>query len=346
MMARSCAMRTILHVDLDAFYSSIEQRDRPELRVKPVIVGGDPESRGVVATASYEARKFGVHSAMATRTALRLCPHGILIHPRFDVYRRVSGELHELFQALTPLVEPVAFDEAYLDITERVSSPERAGAAARSLKDWIRAKTDLTASIGVATNKLVAKIASDWRKPDGLTIVRTGEEREFLAPLQVNRLLGIGPQTEKRLHAAGIELVAQLADAAPEWLAARFGPGGLQWQRMAQGVDERAVVPDRELKQISRERTFPRDISNRNALEGALNELVDELIPSLREALPARTLTLKLRYEDLAIVTRRRTPGTVVTEDVLRPEAQRLLRESWDGRPLRLLGLGISNFIP
>jgi DNA polymerase-4 len=339
-------MRTIMHVDLDAFYSSIEQRDHPELRGKPVVVGGHPDARGVVATASYEARRFGVHSAMPTRTALRLCPNAILVRPRFDVYGAVSAQLHDLFAALTPLIEPIALDEAFLDVSALLPSPAEAAETARALKQRIHAETGLTGSIGVAVNKLVAKVASDRQKPDGLTIVLPGEERTFLAPLPVRSLFGIGPRTEQRLAEAGISRVADLAAASPDWLVARFGHPGLEWQRMAQGIDERAVVPDRELKQISRERTFPRDIAGHEELYAALEALTGELTPALRDAPPARTFTLKLRYADLTIVTRRRTPGVVVTAAVLAPGARQLFDESWDGRPLRLIGLGVSNFIP
>lgn len=339
-------MRTIMHVDLDAFYSSIEQRDNPDLRDKPVVVGGNPDARGVVATASYEARRYGIHSAMPTRTALRLCPEAILVHPRFAVYRDVSEQLRDLFLALTPLIEPISLDEAFLDVSSLVSSPEEAEGTARALKRQIQETTRLTASIGIAANKLVAKVASDRQKPDGLTIVPAGTEPAFLAPLPVRRLFGIGPRTEERLREAGIDRVSQLAAAEPDWLIARFGQSGLEWQRMAQGIDDRPVNPDRELKQISRERTFPRDVSTRGELRAVLIRLADELAPALRDALPARTFTLKLRYADLTIVTRRRTPGTVVTAEVLGPGVLDLFEESWDGRPLRLMGLGVSNFIP
>ncbi|HEX8917665.1 MAG TPA: DNA polymerase IV, partial [Chloroflexota bacterium] len=216
---------------------------------------------------------------------------------------------------------------------------------ARALKRRVHEETGLTASIGIAINKLVAKVASDRQKPDGLTIVPAGQEQAFLAPLPVRSLFGVGPRTERRLQEGGIERISQLAEARPEWLIARFGPSGLEWQRMAQGMDERPVMPDRELKQISRERTFPRDISRREELRSALEALTAELIPALRNAPPARTFTLKLRYADLRIITRRRTPDTIVTAEVLAPGALRLFEESWDGRPLRLLGLGISNFI-
>ena len=338
-------MRTIMHVDLDAFYSSIEQRDNPALRGKPVIVGGDPEARGVVMTASYEARRFGVGSAIPTRTALRLCPQAILVPPRFSEYGKVSRQLHELFSTLTPLVEPLALDEAYLDVSAHFDSPPDAEGLAGELKRQIRDHTELSASIGVATNKLVAKVASDRQKPDGLTIVPLGEERAFLAALPVRSLHGIGPRTEQRLRAAKIERVEQLAEAAPGWLVARFGSSGLEWQRLAQGVDERRVTPDRELKQISRERTFPRDIARRDALCHFVEELATELAPALAHSRPARTFTLKLRYADLSIITRRRTPGVIVTADVLIPGALQLFETSWDGRPLRLMGLGVSNFV-
>jgi DNA polymerase IV len=244
-------MPTIMHVDLDAFYSSIEQRDRPELRGKPVVVGGDPDARGVVATASYEARRFGIHSAMPSRTARRLCPEAIFLPPRFAVYREVSRQLHELFLELTSLVEPIALDEAFLDVSSLVDSHLEAEGVARGLKRRIAEETSLTASVGVASNKLVAKLASDRQKPDGLTIVPPGQERAFLAPLPVRSLFGIGPRTEERLVAAGITQVSQLADADPGWLVARFGQSGLEWQRLAQGIDERPVEARRELKQAS-----------------------------------------------------------------------------------------------
>jgi DNA polymerase-4 len=338
-------MRTIMHVDLDAFYSSIEQRDRPELRGKPVIVGGSPEERGVVATASYEARRHGVHSAMPMRTALRLCPQAIRVPPRFSVYHAVSEQVHALFRELTPVVEPISLDEAFLDVSAGFSAPSAAEACANALKRRIRAETELTGSIGIGTNKLVAKVASDRHKPDGLTIVPAGGEQEFLAPLPVRRLFGIGPRTEERLRAAGIEYVAQLAEARAEWLVARFGQSGLEWRQMARGIDERPVMPDRALKQVSRERTFPSDIGERDELRGILQALATELVPALAEAPPARTVTLKLRYADFSIVTRRRTPDTIITAELLRAGAARLFEEGWDGRPLRLMGLGISNFI-
>lgn len=334
-----------MHVDLDAFYSSIEQRDHPEWRGKPVIVGGDPDARGVVATASYEARRFGVHSAMPTRTAMRLCPQGILVRPRFPVYGEVSRQLRGIFLELTPLIEPISLDEAFLDVSALLPSPLDAEPVARELKARIRRETELTASVGVAANKLVAKVASDREKPDGLTMVPPGEEADFLGPLPVRRLFGIGPRSEERLRAAGIERVDALAAAAPEWLVARFGQTGLEWQRMAQGIDDRPVSPDRELKQISRERTFPRDIGRREELREIVESLAEELRPALQNAPPARTLTLKLRYPDLSIATRRHTPGAVITEGTLTSGALQLFDEGWDGRPLRLMGLGISNFV-
>jgi len=338
-------MRAIFHVDLDAFYSSIEQRDRPELRGKPVVVGGDPDARGVVATASYEARRFGIQSAMPCRTARRLCPDAIFVTPGFDVYRAVSSQLRELFRELTEIIEPISLDEAFLDVSTLARDQGEYETVARRLKERIRDETDLTASIGVAANKLVAKVASDFRKPDGLTVVPAGREREFLAPLPVRRLFGIGPRSEERLAAAGLHRVAQLAAADSGWLVSRFGQVGLEWQRLARGIDDRPVEPDRELKQISRELTFPRDLGEREDLLRVLSELVRDLIPALRDAPPGRTLTLKMRYADWTTVTRRRTPGTVVTERILAELAPRLFGECWNERPLRLMGLGISNFV-
>jgi DNA polymerase-4 len=338
-------MRTIMHVDLDAFYSSIEQRDRPELRGKPVVVGGDPDGRGVVATASYEARRFGVHSAMPCRTARRLCPQAIFVRPRFDAYRGVSQQIHRMFAELTPLVEPIALDEAFLDVSSLVRAPEEAVQPAHELKRRIHEATSLTASVGVASNKLVAKVASERQKPDGLTIVRSGDEQSFLALLPVRSLFGIGPRSEERLKAAGITKVSQLARADRGWLVAHFGQTGLEWQRMAQGIDGRPVEPDRELKQVSRETTFARDLVERQELHAVLEELIGDLAPALRASPPARTFVLKLRYADWSTVTRRQTPGTIVTHEVLAARAPQLFDESWDGRPLRLMGVAASNFI-
>jgi DNA polymerase-4 len=282
---------------------------------------------------------------MPTRTALRLCPQGILVHPRFAVYGEVSRQLRAVFLALTPVIEPISLDEAFLDISALVGSPTEGRAVALDLKRRVQAETELTASIGIAANKLVAKVASDRDKPDGLTIVPRGEEAAFLAPLPVRRLFGIGPRTEERLRSAGIERVEQLAGASPQWLVGRFGQSGLEWQRMAQGVDDRPVLPDRELKQISRERTFPHDLDGREELRRAVSLLAEELLPSLQDAPPARTITLKMRYPDLSIATRRHTPGVIIGADTLSSGALRLFEESWDGRPLRLMGLGISNFV-
>lgn len=338
-------MRTIMHVDLDAFYSSIEQRDRPELRGKPVVVGGDPDARGVVATASYEARRFGVHSAMPCRTARRLCPQAIFLRPRFGVYRAVSRQIQEVFVDLTPLVEPIALDEAFLDVSSLVNAPGEAEEVALALKRRIRETTNLTASVGVAPNKLAAKVASERQKPDGLTVVPPGQERAFLAPLPVRSLFGIGPRTEERLAVAGVTQVSQLAAADPAWLVARFGQSGLEWQRLAQGIDDRPVEPQRELKQASRERTFPRDVEGREELHSILEGLVADLVPALQAAPPARTVTLKLRYADWTTITRRQTPGTIVTEEILARVAPQLFEASWDGRPLRLMGVAVSNFL-
>jgi DNA polymerase-4 len=283
---------------------------------------------------------------MPCRTARRLCPAAIFLLPRFEVYREVSRQLHEEFLDLTPLVEPIALDEAYLDITTLVDRHQEADGAARGLKRRILEETSLSASIGVASNKLVAKVASERQKPDGLTIVLAGEERDFLATLPVRSLLGIGPQSEKRLLAVGITHVSQLAAADSGWLVARLGQTGLEWQRLAQGIDDRPVEPGRELKQASRERTFPRDVAGKEELRGILEGLVADLMPALHSAPPARTFTLKLRYADWTTVTRRTTPGTIVTSEVLARLVPQLFEESWDGRPLRLMGLGVSNFIP
>ncbi|MBV9279112.1 MAG: DNA polymerase IV, partial [Chloroflexi bacterium] len=299
----SGAGRTIIHVDLDAFYSSVEQRDRPELRGRPVVVGGDPDGRGVVATASYEARRFGVRSAMPCRTARRLCPGAIFVRPRFEVYRGVSEQVMAIFGQVTDLIEPVALDEAFLDVSAVVADEPGAEGIGRALKDQIRAATSLTASLGIAGNKLVAKVASDFHKPDGLTLVKPGEERRFLSPLPVRTLWGVGPRAEERLHRAGIKTAGALADAAEGAVLARFGRLGLGWQRLARGVDDRPVTPSTPRRQLSRERTFASDVRDAAELHVALRTMAEEIAALMEGRQPARTATLKLRYADFSTVT-------------------------------------------
>lgn len=308
--------RTIVHADMDAFYASVEQLDRPELKGKPVVVGGPPESRGVVAAASYEARRFGVRSAMPMREALRRCPEAVRVAPRFDRYRELSQQVMSIFRSVTPLVEPLSLDEAFLDVTEQLARFESCEALARYLKLEVKRVTGLTVSIGVGANKTVAKIASDMRKPDGLVVVPPGEEAAFLAPLPTRSLSGIGPKAEARLAAAGIGTVGQLAVADPVVVGTLFGSRGSFVQAMAAGLDERPVEPVYERKSVGAERTFPRDLSDGPELRTEIARIAEEVAGRLaRHGVKARVIGLKLRYRNFRTITRQ-TSLPEPTDDV------------------------------
>ena len=297
--ARVNAMRHIIHADLDAFYAAVEQLDNPDLRGKPVMVGGSPESRGVVATASYEARVFGVHSAMPMATAVRHCPQGIIVRPRFDRYRDMSRRVMEIFRDLTDLVEPLSLDEAYLDITSLVEEGRPAIGVAIDLKRRVKEETQLNVSIGLGTSKSVAKIASDLEKPDGLVVVPPGDELEFLAPLPVGKLWGIGPKTAERLHQDGIMTVGDLASQPDEWYARKFGKRAQGIRAKAIGQDEDPVKTERSPKSISAETTFPADISDPAELRETLNRLAFNVAGQLgKKEVKGRTVTVKLRLSD------------------------------------------------
>ncbi len=340
-------MRHILHADFDAFYASVEQLDKPELRGKPVVVGGSAEGRGVVASASYEAREFGVRSAMPMRTAQRLCPEAIRVGARFNRYREISQGVMSIFRDLTPLVEPLSLDEAYLDVTEVVDQGHRPAAIASSLKRRVKEELGLTISVGAATSKSVAKIASEMDKPDGLTVVAPGDERVFLAPLPIRDLWGVGPKTAERLTAEGIETIADIAQCDGEWLRDRFGRHGVQMQRLALGLDDSPVVVQRETKSVSAETTFAQDISDPEALQEVVNRLSQRVSQQLRrKQLQGRTVKLKLRLSDFTTFTRQRTlPRAVQSADDLSQSAGELLRaELYGRRRFRLVGVGVSGF--
>ena len=339
--------RTILHVDMDAFYAAVEERDRPELRGKPVIIGADPKGgagRGVVSTASYAARKFGVSSAMPISTAYRLCPQGVFISPDMAKYSGVSKEIRTVFEAYTDLVEPISVDEAFLDVTASVRLFGDGEAIGRRIKAAIRATTKLTASVGVASAKLIAKIASDLKKPDGLVVVPPGTERQFLAPLPVRRLWGIGPKMEERLAKLGVHTIGQLADAK---ITRLLGTHGLDLQRLARGEDDREVIADRgRAKSVSVEHTFETDEGDPRRLRRTLLHLADELSRRLRaETLEGRTITLKYRDEAFKTTTHARSrsmPTNVASE--LFAAALELFGEVHGSRDVRLLGVGVSGF--
>ena len=341
------SVRHVLHADLDAFYAAVEVLDNPDLAGKAVMVGGDPENRGVVATASYEARAFGVHSAMPMRTAVRLCPHGIIIHPRFDRYRQLSRAVMDVFHEFTELVEPLSLDEAYLDITELVDAGRLPLAVALELKSRVHENTGLTLSVGAGTSKSVAKIASDLHKPDCLIVVAPGEEREFLAPLAVGKLWGIGPKTGQRLKADGIETIGDLAAQSTGWFQRRFGKRALDVRAKALGEDREQVHTERESKSVSAESTFATDLSGEDNLYPQLTRLAGRVAQHLEgKQLKGKTVTVKARLADFTTFTRQTTlPYPTGSGDVILETAWRLFsRELTPERSFRLLGVGVSGF--
>ena len=342
-------MRHIIHADLDAFYATVEQLDNPELRGKAVLVGGRPEGRGVVATASYEARKFGVHSAMPMRTAVRRCPEGIIVPPRFARYKELSDQVMEVFRDLTELVEPMSLDEAYLDITGSVDPDQGRWplGIALDLKRRVLDDTGLTLSVGVATSKSVAKIASDLDKPDGLVVVPPGDEAEFLEPLAVGKLWGIGPKTAAKLNSDGVETIGQLAAQPLSWFARTFGVRAESVRHKSMGIDDEPVHTERATKSVSSETTFPGDQGDESELRGTLERLAEGVAKSLeRKGLKGRTVTVKLRLADFTTFTRQATLPTATNDETpIKETAWRLLlAELEPERTFRRLGVGVSNF--
>lgn len=337
----------ILHVDMDAFYAAVEERDHPELQGQPVIVGGVAEKRGVVAAANYVVRSFGVHSAMPTSTALKLCPHVVLMPVRMNHYAEVSRSLREIFFRYTPLVEPLALDEAFLDVSgsERLfGSPED---MAQELKQVIHDELGLVASVGVAPNKFLAKLASDLEKPDGLVVIARENIQQVLDPLPVGRIWGVGKATGKTFERLGIRTIGELRERSPGDLESRFGKMGVQIWSLAHGIDSRAVIPDREAKSISNETTFATDIDDMEILESWLMELTEQVARRLRRSgMRARTVQIKVRYHDFETFTRSNSfsESTTSTQEIWR-SAVKMLKERLPARPLciRLLGLGVSN---
>jgi DNA polymerase-4 len=339
--------RKIIHVDMDAFYASVEQRDQPELKGKPVIVGWLGE-RSVVCAASYEARKFGVHSAMPASRARRLCPQAVFIGPSFEKYTAVSRQIRTIFERHTPLVEPLSLDEAYLDVTEELTGLPTATAAAQRIREEIREETSLTASAGVAPNKFLAKIASDWRKPDGLFVIRPHEVERFLPPLAVRKLPGVGPATEKALAEMGVTLVAHLLELELSRLTERLGSFGERLWELARGIDESPVVSSRPRKSLSAEDTFPRDLT-REEVAVELARIAEKVWSGIeRKSLTGRTVTVKLRSGDFKTFTRRLTPDVppASEDDLLRIAVELLGRFPFpDTTRFRLAGVGLSNFV-
>lgn len=345
---RSTDGHVILHVDMDAFYASVEERDHPELAGKPVIVGGTPEGRGVVAAANYVAREFGVHSAMPAATAKRLCPHAVFLRSRMAYYAEISEQIHSVFKQYTPQVEPLSLDEAFLDVTGSEPLFGPAANIGRRIKQDIRDRLNLVASVGVAPNKFLAKIASDLKKPDGFVVVEPGKVQEFLDPLPVSRLWGVGKVTGRVFDRLGIHKIGQLRRKPIELLRHHFGNAAEHLQQLSQGIDERPVVPEQEAKSISHEKTFARDLVDPEVMRAWLLELSEQVGCRLRRrGLKGRTVHLKVRFDDFHTITRAQTlpQSTDVTQEVWQT-ADRMLAERMPPRRLnvRLLGVGISGF--
>jgi DNA polymerase IV len=338
-------MRRILHLDMDAFYASVEQRDDPSLRGRPVAVGGDAQKRGVVAAASYEARAFGVRSAMPMSRAVRLCPSLVVVRPDFTKYRAVSQQVFELFRAVTPLVEPLSLDEAYLDVTENAWGEPLGMNVARRLKESITAATGLTASAGVAPNKFLAKIASGWQKPDGLTVIAPERVEHFLRGLPVDALWGVGPVTARKLRDRGITKLVDVRGADGTLLREAVGSLADWLQQLARGEDDRLVVPDYEPKSSGSENTYERDLLDIATIRGELTQMAGQAAAWLtRRALYARTVTIKVRYDDFTTITRSHSAAPTRDDESIRSRAVALLDKTEAGsRPIRLLGVSVHN---
>ena len=330
---------------MDAFYASVEQRDRPELRGQPVAVGGAPDKRGVVAAASYEARAFGVRSAIPMSRAVRLCPSLIIVRPDFTKYRAVSQQVFALFRTVTPLVEPLSLDEAYLDVTENAWGETLGMNVARRLKADIRATTGLTASAGVAPNKFLAKIASGWQKPDGLTVIAPERVEHFLHGLPVDALWGVGPVTARKLRERGIAKLTDVRGADPAVLRDAVGSLGDWLQQLARGHDDRPVVAEYEPKSSGSENTFERDLTELATIQEEISEMAGHAAGWLaRRELYARTITIKVRYNDFTTITRSHSEAATRDEDDIRRRAVALLDKTEAGRrPIRLLGVSVHN---
>lgn len=340
--------RRVLHCDMDCFYAAVHMRDDPALAGKPVVIGGRPEGRGVVAAASYEARRYGIHSAMPSSRAVRLCPEVIFIPPDFRRYHRESEKIFAIYHEITPVVQAVSIDEAYLDVTNHLGEHASATELARAIKLRVREERGLTVSVGVGPSRLIAKIASDFGKPDGLTVVPPRKVLAFLEPLPVRRLHGVGPATERVLAEMGVETVGQLRGMEVEALTARFGRHGRVLHEYALGIDERPVETERERKSLSSETTYNRDLVDPALMAAELEKLALEVAQGLKKRdISGCTVTIKVRYDDFTTVTRSKTflfplqeagPLAACAKDLLsKTEAAK--------RPVRLLGVGVSTLV-
>lgn len=340
-------IRKVIHIDMDAFYASIEQRDNPEFRGKPVVVGYSG-ARGVVAAASYEARKFGIRSAMPSQTALKKCPHIIFTPPRFTVYEAVSDQIHTIFHEYTDLVEPLSLDEAFLDVTINKKNIPSATLIAKEIKARIKYVTGLTASAGISNNKFLAKIASDYNKPDGLFTVKPDEAELFVEGLKIERFFGVGKVTATKMHTMGIYTGADLKKYSEEELCIHFGKAGYYYYRYARGIDNREVEAERIRKSVGAENTFSEDIGDIKQLSEELCEIRDTLWERIEEnEFFGRTLTLKVKYEDFQQITRSTTSIHPFADiDIITEQSEILLRSiDLTRKKVRLLGLSVSNAI-
>ena len=351
-------MSKIIHVDMDQFYAAVEQQDHPELRGKPIAVGHDAE-RGVVSTASYEARRFGVHSAQSIQVAKRLCPQLIIVEPHFQKYKEVSAQLHEIFHDYTDLIEPISLDEAFLDVSENKKGIELGVDIAREIKQRIRETTGLTASAGVSYCKFLAKIASDWRKPDGLTVIHPDRALDFIAQLKIEKIWGVGLKTAEKMHRMGIFTGLDLRNMSLSRLTQEFGKMGQVFYDFSRGIDNRPVISEWERKSVSCEQTFESDINENAAVTIHLYHTVMELVRRIeKNDFEGRTLTLKVKFarereqtrqyakfQDFQQITRSITVDHVLrTKDEILPLAKQLMQQvEFHSHPIRLLGLGVSN---
>lgn len=340
--------RTIIHLDMDAFFAAVEQLDNPQYRGKPVIVGADPKGgkgRGVVSTCSYEARKYGVHSAMPISQAFRRCPHGIYVGGRYGRYSELSRAMMKILEEFTPTIEKISIDEAFLDITRSLPLFGDAESVGRNIKNRIRDELSLTASIGIAPNKFLAKIASDLDKPDGLVLVRKGEERSFLTPLEISRLWGVGKKTEEVLKGMGIRTIGDITSFSEAQLSTRLGKWGNALWRLSHGIDNRDVSSNHVQKSISQETTFDQDTIDEDKIELTLAKLAESLTRLMRkDNLKGRTVTLKIRFEDFSTFTRSKTFADFVdSAQIIKGVAISLYRRvNKQRRRVRLLGIGLS----
>ncbi|MGR9045964.1 MAG: DNA polymerase IV [Gammaproteobacteria bacterium] len=340
------SVRKIIHIDMDAFFAAVEQRDFPHLRNRPLIVGGQPDSRGVVATCSYEARKYGIHSAMPSAHAFRLCPQAVFVKPRFEAYREASALIRKIFTDYTDLVEPPSLDEAYLDVTDSTRCKSSATLIARDIKFKIKQQTELSASAGVSYNKFLAKIASDLDKPDGLHVIRPEQGPQFIESLPIGKFHGIGKATEKKMQHLGIFTGRDLKRLSLPLLQQYFGKSGLHYFNICRGIDNRPVTPYRVSKSVGVEITYQQDIDTRETVVSQLLELLEQaLSKTAAKKLQAHTLTIKIKYHDFVQITRSRTLPEAITSTVNSlPLLNELLKNTQAGeRKIRLLGVSLSS---